>query len=113
MTGNPTPYFLTVCKPNYSSLSTSCEQNPYVMEDICTGGDQAAISQGRSGLCSSVAFVRTQEPEDMHTHTYTQTHTCCKETHALSQLQSQEKEGKQRLAGGESEVGHGAGVGVQ
>lgn len=64
MTGNPTPFFLTVCKPNYSSLNTSCEQNPYVMEDICTGGDQAAISQGRSGLRSSAAFVRIQEPAE-------------------------------------------------
>ena len=73
MTGNPTPYFLTVCKPNYSSLNTSCEQNPYVIEDICTGGDQAAISQGRSGLCSSAAFVRPQEPADTHARTHADT----------------------------------------
>lgn len=58
MTGNPTPYFLTVCKPNYTTLNTSCEQNPYVMEDICTGADQAAISQGRWDLCVPPQFFR-------------------------------------------------------
>ncbi|XP_023260164.1 phospholipid phosphatase-related protein type 4-like, partial [Seriola lalandi dorsalis] len=47
MTGYPTPYFLTVCKPNYTTLNISCEQNPYVMEDICSGSDPAAINQGR------------------------------------------------------------------
>lgn len=47
MTGYPTPYFLTVCKPNYTTLIVSCEQNPYVMEDICSGADPAAINQGR------------------------------------------------------------------
>uniref|UniRef100_A0A674NPE3 Phospholipid phosphatase related 4 n=1 Tax=Takifugu rubripes TaxID=31033 RepID=A0A674NPE3_TAKRU len=57
MTGNPTPYFLSVCKPNYTSLSTSCEQNPYVMEDICTGADQAAISQGRKSFPSQHATL--------------------------------------------------------
>ncbi|CAF93687.1 unnamed protein product, partial [Tetraodon nigroviridis] len=57
MTGNPTPYFLTVCKPNYSSLNTSCEQNPYIMEDICTGADQAAISQGRRSFPSQHATL--------------------------------------------------------
>ena len=48
MTGYPTPYFLTVCKPNYTTLNVSCEQNPYVMEDICSGADPVAINQGRS-----------------------------------------------------------------
>lgn len=47
MTGYPTPYFLTVCKPNYTTLNISCEQNPYIMEDICSGADPAAINQGR------------------------------------------------------------------
>lgn len=51
MTGSPTPYFLTVCRPNYTTLNTSCDQNSYITEDICTGGDQAAISQGRWDLC--------------------------------------------------------------
>lgn len=49
MTGYPTPYFLTVCKPNYTTLNVSCEQNPYVMEDICSGSDPTAINQGRWG----------------------------------------------------------------
>ncbi|XP_031729546.1 phospholipid phosphatase-related protein type 4-like [Anarrhichthys ocellatus] len=47
MTGYPTPYFLTVCKPNYTALNISCEQNPYIMEDICSGSDSAAIMQAR------------------------------------------------------------------
>lgn len=47
MTGYPTPYFLTVCKPNYTTLNVSCERNPYIMEDICSGADPAAINQGR------------------------------------------------------------------
>lgn len=47
MTGYPTPYFLTVCKPNYTALNLSCEHNPYVLEDICSGPDSAAILRGR------------------------------------------------------------------
>nr|XP_015810306.2 phospholipid phosphatase-related protein type 4 [Nothobranchius furzeri] len=52
MTGYPTPYFLTVCKPNYTTLNTSCEQNPYIVEDICAGSDPSAINQGRKSFPS-------------------------------------------------------------
>nr|XP_019956956.1 PREDICTED: phospholipid phosphatase-related protein type 4 [Paralichthys olivaceus] len=57
MTGYPTPYFLTVCKPNYTTLNVSCEQNPYVMEDICSGADLAAINQGRKSFPSQHATL--------------------------------------------------------
>ncbi|XP_061876678.1 phospholipid phosphatase-related protein type 4-like [Entelurus aequoreus] len=57
MTGYPTPYFLTVCKPNYTTLSMSCEHNPYVMEDICSGGDSAAINRGRKSFPSQHATL--------------------------------------------------------
>uniref|UniRef100_A0A3Q3N9D9 Phospholipid phosphatase-related protein type 3 n=1 Tax=Mastacembelus armatus TaxID=205130 RepID=A0A3Q3N9D9_9TELE len=57
MTGYPTPYFLTVCKPNYTTLIVSCEQNPYVMEDICSGADPTAINQGRKSFPSQHATL--------------------------------------------------------
>lgn len=57
MTGYPAPYFLTVCRPNYTSLNVSCEQNPYVMEDICAGPDPAAITQGRKSFPSQHATL--------------------------------------------------------
>ncbi|XP_029314097.1 phospholipid phosphatase-related protein type 4 [Cottoperca gobio] len=57
MTGYPAPYFLTVCKPNYTTLNVSCEQNPYVMEDICSGADPAAIIQGRKSFPSQHATL--------------------------------------------------------
>lgn len=79
MTGNPTPYFLTVCKPNYSSLNTSCEQNPYIMEDICTGADQAAISQGRSGLRSLKSLL---EPGNLQRSAHTRMHVAKKHMHS-------------------------------
>ncbi|XP_056155882.1 phospholipid phosphatase-related protein type 4 [Lampris incognitus] len=57
MTGYPTPYFLTVCKPNYTTLNVTCEQNPYVMDDICAGSDPAAINQGRKSFPSQHATL--------------------------------------------------------
>uniref|UniRef100_A0A3Q3GIN9 Phospholipid phosphatase-related protein type 3 n=1 Tax=Labrus bergylta TaxID=56723 RepID=A0A3Q3GIN9_9LABR len=57
MTGYPTPYFLTVCKPNYTTLNVSCEQNPYIMEDICSGADPTAINQGRKSFPSQHATL--------------------------------------------------------
>lgn len=46
-TGYQTPYFLTVCKPNYTSLNVSCSENSYVVEDICSGSDPTVINNGR------------------------------------------------------------------
>ncbi|KAM4606750.1 phospholipid phosphatase-related protein type 4 [Polymixia lowei] len=57
MTGHPAPYFLTVCKPNYTTLNVTCEQNPYVMDDICSGTDPAAINQGRKSFPSQHATL--------------------------------------------------------
>ncbi|XP_037312121.2 phospholipid phosphatase-related protein type 4 [Pungitius pungitius] len=57
MTGYPTPYFLTVCKPNYTALNVSCEHNPYVLEDICSGPDSAAILRGRKSFPSQHATL--------------------------------------------------------
>lgn len=46
-TGYPAPYFLTVCKPNYTYLNTSCEESFFILEDICSGSDAAVINAGR------------------------------------------------------------------
>ncbi|XP_051867697.1 phospholipid phosphatase-related protein type 4-like isoform X1 [Pristis pectinata] len=56
-TGYHAPYFLTVCKPNYTSLNTSCEENPYVVEDICTGSDPSIINAGRKSFPSQHATL--------------------------------------------------------
>ncbi|TNN36291.1 Phospholipid phosphatase-related protein type 4 [Liparis tanakae] len=56
-TGAPTPFFLTVCKPDYAARNLSCEQNPYVMEDVCSGADAAAITQGRKSFPSQHATL--------------------------------------------------------
>ncbi|XP_048458235.1 phospholipid phosphatase-related protein type 4 isoform X2 [Rhincodon typus] len=56
-TGYHAPYFLTVCKPNYTSLNTSCEENPYVVEDICTGSDPGLINAGRKSFPSQHATL--------------------------------------------------------
>lgn len=46
-TGYHAPYFLTVCKPNYTILNTTCDDNSFIVEDICSGSDSAAINAGR------------------------------------------------------------------
>lgn len=46
-TGYHTPFFLTVCKPNYTLLGISCEANPYITQDICSGHDTHAILSAR------------------------------------------------------------------
>ncbi|XP_010713918.1 phospholipid phosphatase-related protein type 4-like [Meleagris gallopavo] len=55
-TGYQAPYFLTVCKPNYTSLNVSCSENSYVVEDICSGADANIINAGR--LVLSFTFSR-------------------------------------------------------
>ncbi|KAJ8270320.1 hypothetical protein GJAV_G00112930 [Gymnothorax javanicus] len=49
-TGYHAPYFLTVCKPNYTTLNMSCDENTFIMEDICSGADPAVINAGRPSL---------------------------------------------------------------
>lgn len=46
-TGYHAPFFLTVCKPNYTQAGVSCDKNPYITKDICSGHDQHAIVAAR------------------------------------------------------------------
>ncbi|XP_063311643.1 phospholipid phosphatase-related protein type 3 isoform X2 [Pelobates fuscus] len=56
-TGYHAPFFLTVCKPNYTRLGTSCASNPYITQDICTGNDQQAILSARKTFPSQHATL--------------------------------------------------------
>ncbi|XP_043941648.1 2-lysophosphatidate phosphatase PLPPR4 [Protopterus annectens] len=56
-TGYQTPYFLTICKPNYTSLNVTCEENSYIVEDICSGVDPAIINAGRKSFPSQHATL--------------------------------------------------------
>ncbi|KAJ8010436.1 hypothetical protein DPEC_G00075050, partial [Dallia pectoralis] len=56
-TGYHTPYFLTVCKPNYTTLNTPCDDNTYILQNICTGVETAAINQGRKSFPSQHATL--------------------------------------------------------
>ncbi|KAJ8371991.1 hypothetical protein AAFF_G00298130 [Aldrovandia affinis] len=56
-TGFHTPFFLTVCKPNYTSPGVSCERNPYITRDICSGRDQHAILAARKSFPSQHATL--------------------------------------------------------
>ncbi|KAG7456769.1 hypothetical protein MATL_G00239520 [Megalops atlanticus] len=56
-TGYPTPFFLTVCKPNYTSPGVSCDRNPYITRDICSGRDQHAILAARKSFPSQHATL--------------------------------------------------------
>uniref|UniRef100_A0A8C8BJI4 Phospholipid phosphatase related 4 n=1 Tax=Otus sunia TaxID=257818 RepID=A0A8C8BJI4_9STRI len=56
-TGYQAPYFLTVCKPNYTSLNVSCSENSYVVEDICSGADPNIINAGRKSFPSQHATL--------------------------------------------------------
>lgn len=46
-TGHHAPFFLTVCKPNYTLAGISCDTNAYITKDICSGHDQHAIMAAR------------------------------------------------------------------
>ncbi|XP_062410493.1 phospholipid phosphatase-related protein type 3a [Sardina pilchardus] len=56
-TGYHTPFFLTVCKPNYTSPGVACEKNPYITQDICAGRDQYAILSARKTFPSQHATL--------------------------------------------------------
>ncbi|XP_035268844.1 phospholipid phosphatase-related protein type 4 isoform X1 [Anguilla anguilla] len=56
-TGYHAPYFLTVCKPNYTTLNTSCDENTFIMDDICSGADPAIINSGRKSFPSQHATL--------------------------------------------------------
>ncbi|XP_046880388.1 phospholipid phosphatase-related protein type 4 isoform X2 [Hypomesus transpacificus] len=56
-TGYHAPYFLTVCKPNYTTLNLTCDQNSYILDDICSGADLTIINQGRKSFPSQHATL--------------------------------------------------------
>ncbi|XP_051532219.1 phospholipid phosphatase-related protein type 3-like [Myxocyprinus asiaticus] len=56
-TGYHTPFFLTVCKPNYTAPGVSCDKNPYITKDICSGQDQHAILSARKTFPSQHATL--------------------------------------------------------
>uniref|UniRef100_A0ABM5EL94 Phospholipid phosphatase-related protein type 3 n=1 Tax=Pogona vitticeps TaxID=103695 RepID=A0ABM5EL94_9SAUR len=56
-TGYHAPFFLTVCKPNYTLLGISCDSNPYITQDICSGPDQHAILSARKTFPSQHATL--------------------------------------------------------
>ncbi|KAG7487867.1 hypothetical protein MATL_G00027980 [Megalops atlanticus] len=56
-TGYHAPFFLTVCKPNYTLPGVSCDKNPYITRDICSGQDQHAILSARKTFPSQHATL--------------------------------------------------------
>ncbi|XP_065714268.1 phospholipid phosphatase-related protein type 3 [Patagioenas fasciata] len=56
-TGYHAPFFLTVCKPNYTLLGTPCDANPYITQDICSGADKHAILSARKTFPSQHATL--------------------------------------------------------
>ncbi|XP_062872466.1 phospholipid phosphatase-related protein type 4 isoform X2 [Trichomycterus rosablanca] len=56
-TGYHAPYFLTVCKPNLTILNTTCDENAFIVEDICSGSNSAAINAGRKSFPSQHATL--------------------------------------------------------
>ncbi|KAI4882766.1 hypothetical protein NFI96_026813 [Prochilodus magdalenae] len=56
-TGYHTPFFLTVCKPNYTLPGVACDINPYITQDICSGRDQYAILSARKTFPSQHATL--------------------------------------------------------
>ncbi|KAJ7993298.1 hypothetical protein DPEC_G00270980 [Dallia pectoralis] len=56
-TGYHTPFFLTVCKANYTQPGVACDVNPYITKDICSGLDQHAILSARKTFPSQHATL--------------------------------------------------------
>lgn len=56
-TGYHAPFFLTVCKPNYTMLGIPCDANPYITQDICSGPDRHAILSARKTFPSQHATL--------------------------------------------------------
>lgn len=46
-TGQHTPYWLDVCKPNLTHINISSCDEAFILEDICSGPDQNLITAGR------------------------------------------------------------------
>ncbi|CAN0219466.1 unnamed protein product [Lampetra planeri] len=57
-TGYQAPYFLTVCRPNYTLLAAGgCEEGDFVTRDVCTGTDRRSISHARRSFPCQHASV--------------------------------------------------------
>ncbi|XP_031678095.1 phospholipid phosphatase-related protein type 3-like, partial [Oncorhynchus kisutch] len=56
-TGYHSPFFLTVCKPNYTQPGVACDKNPYITKDICSSHDQQAILSARKTFPSQHATL--------------------------------------------------------
>ncbi|XP_061743824.1 phospholipid phosphatase-related protein type 3 isoform X2 [Nerophis ophidion] len=54
-TGYHAPFFLTVCKPNYTHVA--CDTNAYITKDICSGHDHHAIAAARKTFPSQHATL--------------------------------------------------------
>ncbi|XP_041660205.1 2-lysophosphatidate phosphatase PLPPR4-like [Cheilinus undulatus] len=56
-TGQHTPYWLDVCKPNLTHINMSTCDEAFILEDICSGQDAGLINAGRKSFPSQHATL--------------------------------------------------------
>ncbi|XP_068197379.1 phospholipid phosphatase-related protein type 4 [Antennarius striatus] len=56
-TGQHTPYWLDVCKPNLTHINVSTCDEAFILEDICSGQDLELINAGRKSFPSQHATL--------------------------------------------------------
>ncbi|KAA8587850.1 hypothetical protein FQN60_016712, partial [Etheostoma spectabile] len=56
-TGQHTPYWLDVCKPNLTHINISTCDEAFILEDICSGQDTGLINAGRKSFPSQHATL--------------------------------------------------------
>uniref|UniRef100_A0A673B5G5 Phospholipid phosphatase related 4a n=1 Tax=Sphaeramia orbicularis TaxID=375764 RepID=A0A673B5G5_9TELE len=56
-TGQHTPYWLDVCKPNLTHINMSTCDEAFILEDICSGQDLSLINAGRKSFPSQHATL--------------------------------------------------------
>ncbi|XP_008333014.1 phospholipid phosphatase-related protein type 4 isoform X2 [Cynoglossus semilaevis] len=56
-TGQHTPYWLDVCKPNLTHINMSSCDEAFILEDICSGQDAGLITAGRKSFPSQHATL--------------------------------------------------------
>ncbi|XP_038574860.1 2-lysophosphatidate phosphatase PLPPR4-like isoform X2 [Micropterus salmoides] len=56
-TGQHTPYWLDVCKPNLTHINLSTCDEAFILEDICSGQDTGLINAGRKSFPSQHATL--------------------------------------------------------
>ncbi|XP_059201377.1 phospholipid phosphatase-related protein type 4-like [Centropristis striata] len=56
-TGQHTPYWLDVCKPNLTHINMSTCDEAFILEDICSGQDPGIINAGRKSFPSQHATL--------------------------------------------------------